>query len=93
MLALQRRCAFGLESGSCLVSLLRCDLFIPGTDQGTCGGVLFVWVRVVGLFVSFILINVSQALIITCVARFLDCSEFIFHLVIVLCDIAHAVCV
>jgi len=47
------------------------------------GGVLFVWVRVVGLFVSFVLINLSQALIFTRVARFLDCSGFIFHLFIV----------
>jgi len=52
---------------------------------------LVVWVRVVGLFVSFVLIYLSQALIITHVARFLDCSGFIFHVFIVLCDIAHAV--
>jgi hypothetical protein len=52
---------------------------------------MLVWVRVVGLFVYFVLIWLSQALIITCVARFLDCSGFIFHLFIVLLDIAHAV--
>ena len=69
---------FGLESGSCLVSCLRCNLFISGTDQGTHGGVWFVWVRVVGLFVSFVLMYSSQALIITCVARFLDYLGFIF---------------
>ena len=37
--------------------------------------VLLVWVRVVGLFVSFVLFNVSQGSIITSVARFLDCSR------------------
>jgi len=52
---------------------------------------LFVWVRVVGLFVSFHLIYLSQAFIITRVARFLDCSGFIFYLFIVIWDIAHAV--
>jgi len=52
---------------------------------------LFVWVRVVGLFISFVLIDLSQALIITRVARFLDCSGFILHSFIVLWDIAHAV--
>jgi hypothetical protein len=51
---------------------------------------LFVWVRVVGLFVSFVLIYLSQALIITRVARFLNHSGFIFSLFIVLWDIAHA---
>jgi hypothetical protein len=55
------------------------------------GGVLFVWVRVVGLFVSFILIYLSQALIITRVARFLDCLGCIFYLFIVLWNIVHAV--
>jgi hypothetical protein len=52
---------------------------------------LFVWVRVVGLFVSFVLIYVSQTLILTRVARFLNSSGFIFDLFIVLWDIAHAV--
>jgi len=56
-----------------------------------CGGVLFVWLRVVCLFVSSVLIYLSQALIITRVARILDCSGFIHHLFIVLWDIAHAV--
>jgi hypothetical protein len=51
---------------------------------------LFVWVSVVGLFVSFVLTYLSQRLIITCVARFLDCSGFIIYLFIVLWDIAHA---
>jgi len=55
------------------------------------GGVLFVWVMVVGLFVSSVLIYLSQALIITHVARFLDRSGCIFYLFIVLWDIAHAV--
>ena len=32
--------------------------------------------RVLVLFLSFDLIYLSQALIITCVARFLDCSGF-----------------
>jgi hypothetical protein len=58
--------------------------------DGMRGGVLFVWVRVVGLFVSFVLIYLSQALIITRVARFLGCSGYIFYLFIVLWDIAHA---
>ena len=53
---------------------------------------MFVWVRVVGLFVSFVLIYLSQALIIACVARFLDCSGFVFYLFIVLWEIMHAVC-
>ena len=73
------------------MSSLCCNLFIPGTDQGTRGDVFFVWLRVVGMFVSFVLIYLSQALIITRVARFLDCSGFMFHLFIVLWDIAHAV--
>jgi len=55
------------------------------------GGVLVVWVRFVGLIVSFVPIYLSQASIITRVARFLDCSGFLFYLFIVLCDIAHAV--
>jgi len=50
------RVAFGLELGSCLVSFLCYNLFISGTDSDTRGGVLFVWVRVVGLFVFFVLI-------------------------------------
>ena len=54
------------------------------------GGVLFVWVRVVALFVSFVLIYLSQALSITRIARFLNCSEFIVYLFIVLWDMAHA---
>jgi hypothetical protein len=55
------------------------------------GGVLFVWVRIVGLFVSFVLINLSPALISTRLARLLDCSGCIFYVFIVLWDIAHAV--
>ena len=55
------------------------------------GGVLFLWVRVVGLFVSCVPIYESQALIITCVARFLDCSGIIFCIFISLWDIAHGV--
>jgi hypothetical protein len=51
---------------------------------------LFVWARVVGLFVSFVLSYLSQALIITCGLTFLDCSGVIFCLFIVLCDILHA---
>jgi len=73
------------------VSFLCCNLFISGTDSGTRGGVLFVRVRVAGFFVSFVLICLSQELIITRVARFLDCSGFILYLFIVLWDIAHAV--
>jgi hypothetical protein len=73
------------------MSFLCCNLFITGTDQGTRGGVLFVWVKVVGLFVSLVLIYLSQALTITRVTRFLDCSGCILYLFIVLCDIAHAV--
>jgi len=45
----------------------------------------------VGLFVSFVLIYLSQTLIITCVARNLNCSGYIFDLFIVLWDIARAV--
>ena len=52
---------------------------------------MFVWVRVVGLFVCCVLIYLSQALIITRVARFLDCLGFISYLFIVLLDITHAV--
>ena len=52
---------------------------------------MFDWVRVVGLFVSFVLIYLSQELIITHVARFLDRSGLIFHLLILLRDITHAV--
>jgi len=91
VLLLQRRCAFGLVLGSCLVSFLCCTLFISGNDSGTRGGIILVSVRVAGLFVSFVLINFSQALIITDVAKFLDCSGCIFYLFIVLCGIAHAV--
>jgi len=52
---------------------------------------MFVWVRVAGLFVSVVLIYLSQALNITRVARFLDCLGCIFYLFIVLWDIAQAV--
>jgi hypothetical protein len=52
---------------------------------------LIVWVRVVGLFVASVLIDLSQVSIITCVARFLDCAGFMFYVFIVLWDIAHAV--
>jgi len=55
------------------------------------GGVLFGSVRVVGMLVSFVLIYLSQALISTCIARFLDRSGFILHIFIVLWHIAHAV--
>jgi hypothetical protein len=55
------------------------------------GGVLFVRVRVVGLFESFGRIYLSQALIITRITRFLDCSGLIFYLCIVLWDITQAV--
>jgi hypothetical protein len=55
------------------------------------GGVLFAWVWVVGLFVSLVLIELSQALIITHMARFLDSSGCILYLFILLWDIAHAV--
>jgi hypothetical protein len=51
---------------------------------------MFVWVRVVGLFVSFGLINPSQALIITCIASDLDCSGSIFYLIY--CSIGHHIC-
>jgi hypothetical protein len=44
------------------------------------GGVLLVWVRVVGLFVSFVLFYISQALIITRVVTVLDCEEFILFI-------------
>ena len=50
-----------------------------------------VGVRFAGLFVSFVLIYVSQALIITHVARLLNCSVFILYLFIILWDITHAV--
>jgi len=45
----------------------------------------------VGFFVSIVLMYLSQALIITRIVRFLDCSAFIFDLFIVLWDITHAV--
>jgi hypothetical protein len=35
----------------------------------------FVWVRAVGLFISFVPIYLSEALIITQVARVLDCER------------------
>jgi len=60
------------------VSSLCCNPFISGTDYTTPGGVLFVWARVMGLFVLFVLIYLCQALIITLVARVLDCERFIF---------------
>jgi hypothetical protein len=44
--------------------------------------------RVLVLFISFLLIYLSQALIITCVARLFHCSGFV--LFIVLKDITHA---
>jgi hypothetical protein len=53
---------------------------------------LFAWDGVVGLFVSFGLIYVSQVLIIICVTRFLYYSGFIGDLFIVLRDITHEVC-
>jgi len=73
------------------VSFLCSYQFISGTDEGTRVGVLFVWVRVVDLFVSFVLMYMSQALIIILIARFLDCSGFLFYLFIVFWDIVHAV--
>jgi len=57
------------------VSFQFSNVFISGTDYGMGRSVLLVWVRVVGLFVSFVLFNVSQGSIITSVARFLDCSR------------------
>jgi len=45
----------------------------------------------VGLFVSFVSMYLSQALIIRRVARVLDCEGSIFYLFIVLWDIGHAV--
>jgi hypothetical protein len=68
-----------VESGSCHVSFRCCNVFISGTDKGTHGGVLFVWVRVVAFFVFFVLIYLSQALICTWVAWFWNCSGLIFH--------------
>jgi hypothetical protein len=44
----------------------------------------------VGLFVSVVLIHLSQASIITRLARFLDGSGFIVYMFLVLWDIAHA---
>jgi hypothetical protein len=52
---------------------------------------VFGWDRVVGLFVSFGQMYLSQALIITRVARVLDCSVFICYLFNVLWQIARAV--
>jgi hypothetical protein len=45
----------------------------------------------VGLFVFFVLIDLSQALIINPVARILDYKGFVLNLFIVLWDIADAV--
>jgi hypothetical protein len=84
VLMLKMRRAFGFESGSCLVNFFCCNLFISGTDEGTRGGLLFVWVRVARWFDSFVLMNLYQALIITRVATFLDCSWCILYLFIVL---------
>jgi hypothetical protein len=52
---------------------------------------LFAWVWVEGLFASFVLIYLFQALVVSCMARFFDCSECNFNLFIVLWDITHAV--
>ena len=52
---------------------------------------MFVWVRVVDLFLSFVLMYMYQALNIILVARFLDCSGFLFYLFTVFWDIVHAV--
>jgi hypothetical protein len=52
---------------------------------------LFVWVKVVGLFISFVQMYLSQVLIITRGARVLDCEGFIIYLFIVFWDIADAV--
>jgi hypothetical protein len=40
---------------------------------------MFVWVRLLGLCLSFVLIYLSQELIIIRVARVLDCSGFILY--------------
>jgi hypothetical protein len=80
-----------LRSGSCLVSFLCCNLFISDTDQGRGGGVLLVLVMVMGWFLWFVLIYISQALLISHIMRFLDCSQFVLYSFIVLWDIAHAV--
>jgi len=52
---------------------------------------MFGWVRVGGLFVSCLLIYLSEALIMTRVVRFLDCSGSIFYLLIVEWSIVYAV--
>jgi len=46
---------------------------------------------VAGLFISFVLIDLSQAVIITRITRFLDCSGCIVYVIIVFWDIAHPV--
>jgi hypothetical protein len=52
---------------------------------------MFVWLFVVGLFITFVLINLSKALIIARNARFLDCSGYNFYLFLLLWNVAHAV--
>ena len=52
---------------------------------------MFVSVKVVDMLVSFVLIYLAQAWIITCIMRLLDCLGFIFYLFIVLWDIVHVV--
>jgi hypothetical protein len=52
---------------------------------------LFVWVRVVGLFVSFVVTNLSQGLIITRVTMVFGLQRVYFDLCILLRDIAHTV--
>jgi hypothetical protein len=79
-----------LESSSSLLSILCCNLLISATEQGTREGDLFVWVRVVGLFDSFVLIYLSQALIITHITRFLNCSGCIFYVFIIIWECEHA---
>jgi hypothetical protein len=83
VLLIQRKRAFGFELGCCHGSFLCCNLFISGTDYGMRGGVLFILVKVEGLFVFFGLIYLSQALFITHIVWFLDCSGHIFYLFIV----------
>ena len=69
---------FRLGCGSCLVIFLCDDLFISGTHYSMHGGVLFVCVQVVGLFISSVLISLTQAWMIICVARFWIAQHLFF---------------
>jgi len=91
VLELQRWCKGKSVSGFYLVSSLCCTHFHSGTDSGMCAGVLLFCVSIVDLFVSLVLISLCQALIITWIERFLDCTRLILYWFRVLWDIMHTI--